>query len=366
MVRRKQRAAAVGVTEHGNSAVLVTVAPGGELLDRRRIDLTERGLPALPHHHEGSWAVGRYLNTPGARPLSLADVVALVERVRASAARGARVSLEALAVAVPVPIERIAIRVCPKLPPTTEERIADNRAQTYADSVMYREALASAAEARGWSVHWYERERVFRDAAAVLGRADIDELLRAMGRSIGPPWQARHKLAAAAAIAATRRARRGQSKERVTVVPGDLDDPRVRALLELHARTARAATAPGSAHALDIGGLKAPDITLWAAWDEDELLAVGALKRLSNDHGEIKSMHTAASHRRRGVGAAMLQHIVDAARTLGMSRLSLETGSWDYFVPARELYRRHGFVDCLPFGGYRPDPNSVFMTRDLR
>ena len=159
---RTQRAATVGVAEHGNSAVLVTVAPGGELLDRRRIDLTDRGLPTHPHHHEGSWAVGRYLNTPGARALSLADAVALVERVRAAAARGARESLEALAAAVPVPIASIAIRACPKLPPTIEERIADNRAQTVADSVMYREALATAAEARGWSVHWYDRERVFR------------------------------------------------------------------------------------------------------------------------------------------------------------------------------------------------------------
>src|SRR5688500_18032881 len=101
---QRQQAAAVGVAEHGNSAVLVTLAPGGSLLDRRRVDRTEKGLPPHPHHHEGSWAVGRYLDTPGARILSLTDVVALVERVRASAARGAREGLEALAAAVPVPI----------------------------------------------------------------------------------------------------------------------------------------------------------------------------------------------------------------------------------------------------------------------
>ena len=201
---RTQRGATVGVVEHGSSAVLVTVAPGGELLDRRRIDLVDRGLPTYPHHHEGSWAVGRYLNTPGARALSIADAVALVARVRASAARGAREGLEALAAALPVPIASIAIRACPTLPPTTEERIADNRAQTVADSVMYREALATAAEARGWSVHWYGRDDVFRDAAAALGREDVDAFLYAMGRSIGPPWQARHKLAAAAALAVTR------------------------------------------------------------------------------------------------------------------------------------------------------------------
>ena len=198
---RAQRAATVGVAEHGKSAVLVTLAPGGELLDRRSIDLTERGLPAHPHHHEGSWAMGRYLNSPWARTISLAEAVALVERVRTSAERGAREGLETLAAAVSVPIASIAIRVCPPLPPTTEERIADNRAQTFADSVMYRQALATAAEARGWSVYWYDRDGVFSDAARVLGGADLDAFLSAMGRSIGPPWQAKHKLAAAAALA---------------------------------------------------------------------------------------------------------------------------------------------------------------------
>jgi len=199
--RGAQPTATVGVVEHGNSAVLVTVTPGGELLDRRSVDLTERGLPTHPHHHEGSWAVGRYLDSPWARPMSLADAVALVERVRASAANGAREGLEALAATVDLPIVGIAIRECPRLPPTTEERIADNRAQTVADSVMYRQALAAAAEARGWSVHWYDRERVFRDAAAALGREDIAAFLQEIGRAIGPPWQAKHKLAAAAAIA---------------------------------------------------------------------------------------------------------------------------------------------------------------------
>jgi hypothetical protein len=202
-------AASVGVAEHGNSAVLVTVGRDGALLDRRRIDLTH-GLPTHPYHHEGAWAVGRYLNSAWAKPLSLADAVALIERVHAAAARGARESLEALAAVVPVPIAHLAIRACAKLPPTIEERIADNRAQTQADSVMYREALANAAEARGWSVHWYDRVRVFREATAALRGEDIDAFLKAMGKAIGPPWQAKHKLAAAAAIAATgRRAARG-------------------------------------------------------------------------------------------------------------------------------------------------------------
>jgi hypothetical protein len=123
-----QRTATVGVAEHGNSALLVTVARDGELLDRRRIDLTS-GLPTRPYHHEGAWAVGRYLNSPWARRISLLEAVALVKRVHEAAARGARESLEALAAAMPVPIAGIAIRACPTLPATIEERIADNRAQ---------------------------------------------------------------------------------------------------------------------------------------------------------------------------------------------------------------------------------------------
>jgi len=149
------------------------------------------------------------------------------------------------------------------------------------------------------------------------------------------------------------------------IIPGDLDHPQVRALLEQHVKDARAQSAPGSSHALDLEGLRAPEITFWSAWEEDALLGTGALKRLSTHGGEIKSMHTVLAWRRRGVGSAMLRHIIAAARALGMSRLSLETGSWDYFAPARELYRRYGFVECPPFGGYVVDPSSVFMCRDL-
>jgi hypothetical protein len=198
-----QQTATVGVAEHGNSALLVTVTPEGELLDRRRIDLTS-GLPTHPYHHEGAWAVGRYLNSPWARPISLADAVALIKRVHEAAAHGAREHLRALAAAVPVPIASIAVRECPALPASIEERIADNRAQVVADSVMYREAIAIEAKALGWHVYWYNRERVFGEAGTVLGGEDTSALLNAMGRSAGPPWQAKHKLAAAAALAALR------------------------------------------------------------------------------------------------------------------------------------------------------------------
>ena len=197
----KQHLAAVGVAEHGNSAELVTVGPGPQVLDRRRIDLT-CGLPTHPYHHEGSWAVGRYLNSAWARPIALSDAVALVERVHKAAEQGARQVLEELSAALPAPVSRIAIRVCPQLPPTIRECIADTRAANVADSVMYRQSLARAATARGWLVHWYDRERVFADAAATIGQHSIDAVLAAMGRAAGPPWQARHKLAAAAAVAA--------------------------------------------------------------------------------------------------------------------------------------------------------------------
>jgi hypothetical protein len=202
---RTEQTATLGVAEHGNSAIFITVATDGELLDRRRIDLTDGDLPTHPHHHEGSWAVGRYKDSPWAREITLPEALELVEQVRESANRGARECLEALATSVPNPINRIAIRECPELPPTVEERITDNRAQTMADSVMYREALASAAEARGWSVSWYDQANVFHDAAKVLGREIIDDVILAMGKLIGPPWQANHKLAAAAAIAAGKR-----------------------------------------------------------------------------------------------------------------------------------------------------------------
>jgi len=151
----------------------------------------------------------------------------------------------------------------------------------------------------------------------------------------------------------------------VEIVDGGLADPQVIDLLGIHLATARSHTAPGSDHALDLSGLQAPEISFWSAWEDGQLLAVGALKRLSTTHGEVKSMHTAEAARRRGIGSTMLRHIMDVARKSGMTKLSLETGSWDYFQPAQALYERHGFVECAPFDTYRPDRNSLFFARDL-
>jgi putative acetyltransferase len=149
------------------------------------------------------------------------------------------------------------------------------------------------------------------------------------------------------------------------IIPGDLSDPRIIELVQIHLASARAETGPGSDHALDLAGLQSPDINFWAIWDDETLLAIGALKRLSLDHGEVKSMHTTQAMRGRGAGSAMLRHIIATARASGFSRLSLETGSWEYFRPAHAFYRNHGFVECPPFADYVLDPNSVFMSLDL-
>lgn len=149
------------------------------------------------------------------------------------------------------------------------------------------------------------------------------------------------------------------------IVEGGLDDPRVQALVALHQRKAREATAEGFAFALDLSGLMAPEIRVFGAWDGETLLGVGALKRIAPDHGEVKSMHTAEAARRRGVGAAMLRHIVDRARAAGMTRLSLETGTSAYFTAAAALYLAHGFVPCAPFGGYAASPENRFLTLAL-
>lgn len=180
------QAAAAGVTEHGNSAILVTLGHDGGLLDRRRVDLTHR-LPTHPYHHEGSWAVGRYTDSPWAKRISLPDAIALVERVREAAATGARDALEALTSGISQPIDRIAIRLCPPLPASIEECIRDTRAASMADSIMYRRALGAAAEARGWRVHWYDRDQVFGEAAKALGTTDLDAHLRAMGKPSARP-----------------------------------------------------------------------------------------------------------------------------------------------------------------------------------
>jgi putative acetyltransferase len=145
----------------------------------------------------------------------------------------------------------------------------------------------------------------------------------------------------------------------------DLTGPEIRALLEEHLRNMHELSPPESVHALDLAALRRPEITFWTAWDGRTLLGCGALKELDRTHGEVKSMRTASAHRRKGVGRAMLVHIIAEARARSYARLSLETGSMAAFLPARMLYESFGFTSCAPFADYTDDPNSAFMTRTL-
>jgi len=146
----------------------------------------------------------------------------------------------------------------------------------------------------------------------------------------------------------------------------DLSGAAVIRLLQEHLSDVRSHSPPESSHALDLDGLRAPDITFWSVWEDGELLGCGALKELDPYHGEIKSMRTVEAHRRRGVAAHLVQHLVAEARRRSYRRLSLETGSMEAFSPARDFYCRFGFEFCEPFAGYIKDPNSVFMTRELK
>lgn len=179
----------VGVSDHDGWAVLVTVAADTTVLDRRRIELVDANLPSLPHHHQG-------------QKLPMDEALALVGRVRASADRHAATNLDALASTVAAPIRSIALRACPPLPADPVERIRNYRARNVADWVMYREALAGAAAARGWTVGWYNAKTVLDSAAAALSLGTLEQLFAAIRTSIGPPWGRDQKLAMAAAIAA--------------------------------------------------------------------------------------------------------------------------------------------------------------------
>jgi putative acetyltransferase len=145
----------------------------------------------------------------------------------------------------------------------------------------------------------------------------------------------------------------------------DLTGVAIRTFLEDHLRSMHALSPPESVHALDLDGLRKPEITFWTVSSGGELLGCGALKELDPRHGEIKSMRTAPAHRRKGIARAMLRHIIEEARRRSYARLSLETGSMRAFEPAQRLYESFGFAYCAPFADYIEDPNSVFMTRAL-
>jgi putative acetyltransferase len=149
------------------------------------------------------------------------------------------------------------------------------------------------------------------------------------------------------------------------IIIDDLTGPEVAQLLEVHLQNMAKHSPPESRHALNLDGLRKPEITFWSAWENEELVGCGALKELNKQHGEIKSMRTSSSHLRKGVAKRMLQHILEEAKKRNYRRLSLETGSMAAFEPARKLYLSFGFQECKPFSDYIEDPNSVFMTMEL-
>jgi putative acetyltransferase len=151
----------------------------------------------------------------------------------------------------------------------------------------------------------------------------------------------------------------------VEIVVDDLTGPQIASFLDEHVREMLSITPPESKHALDLETLRGPGITFWSVMDGGSVVGCGALKRLDARHAEVKSMRTLVARQRSGIASMLLEHIITEARRMGFTRLSLETGSAEFFAPARRLYQKFGFEYCEPFADYRPDPLSVFLTRTL-
>lgn len=154
------------------------------------------------------------------------------------------------------------------------------------------------------------------------------------------------------------------------ITRADFDDPRLAAFLQAHLDDIAPTAPPESRHALDLAGLRQPRVRMWVGVGQDEgdgeqVVATVALAAMTHDHEELKSMRTDPRVRGRGIARAMLDHALADARSRGVGRISLETGSMEFFAPARRRYARAGFVPCEPFGDYRADPHSTFMTLAL-
>ncbi|WP_328770145.1 GNAT family N-acetyltransferase [Streptomyces sp. NBC_00286] len=149
------------------------------------------------------------------------------------------------------------------------------------------------------------------------------------------------------------------------IVVDDLSGSEIAEFLDEHVQQMRAITPLESKHALDLDELRKPEVTFWSVRDGDAVVGCGAIKRLDAGHAELKSMRTTPARKRSGIASALLEHVIAEAKRMGFARLSLETGSADFFLPARKLYEKFSFVCCAPFADYQPDSNSTFMTRVL-
>ena len=145
----------------------------------------------------------------------------------------------------------------------------------------------------------------------------------------------------------------------------NFDHPEVNNLLTKHFIELRSVSPEGSAHVLDIPGLKTPSIKFWSLWDNNQLIGCGALKFLDETHGEFKSIRVADKHRKKGMGEKIISHLITEAKKIGIKKLSIETGAGDFFLPARKLFSKFGFKKCPPFAHYKDDPNSCYYTLNL-
>ena len=141
----------------------------------------------------------------------------------------------------------------------------------------------------------------------------------------------------------------------------NFDHPEVNSLLTKHFIELRSVSPEGSTHVLDIPGLKISSIKFWSLWDNDQLLGCGALKFLSETHGEFKSIRVADKHRQKGMGKKIISHLIAEAKKIGIKKLSIETGAGEFFLPARKLFIKFGFKSCKPFAHYKEDPNSCYF-----
>ncbi|WP_028974230.1 GNAT family N-acetyltransferase [Spirochaeta cellobiosiphila] len=151
----------------------------------------------------------------------------------------------------------------------------------------------------------------------------------------------------------------------MNIIIDDLSSIEIRSLITHHLSEMKAGSPPDSVHALDLNALQDSSVTVWSVWEGNQIAGCGALKELSPTWGELKSMRTAPSFLRKGIASLLLDHMIDTARERGYTRLSLETGSDSSFIPAHKLYQRKGFHFCRPFGEYKEDPHSYYMTKEL-
>ena len=149
-------------------------------------------------------------------------------------------------------------------------------------------------------------------------------------------------------------------------IEGNFDNQEVHELLIKHFIELRAASPEGSAHVLDIPGLKISSIKFWSLWENEELIGCGALKFLDENHGEFKSIRVADKFRKNGMGEKLISHLIDQAKQIGIKKLSTETGAGEFFAPARKLFKKCGFEPCEPFAHYKEDPNSCYFSLDIK